>query len=32
MDGWQGVCEWVAVLLSVADATECERHRKFMEK
>ena len=32
MDGWQGVCEWVAELLAVADAAECERRRKFTEK
>jgi hypothetical protein len=31
-DGWQGVCEWVAELLSVADPEECERRRKFTEK
>lgn len=31
-DGWPGVCAWVAELLSVADASECERRRKFTEK
>jgi hypothetical protein len=31
-DGWPGVCEWVAELLSVTDAAECERRRRYTEK
>jgi hypothetical protein len=31
-DGWQGVCAWVAELLSVNDPAECERRRRHTEK